>query len=71
MYRVLFYCRIVVFVAMVQAWEHMEERNVIPRETQYMNFLCGLANAGELWKEAAEDSGKLDDLLFSMSYRAR
>lgn len=47
----------------------MEQQGVIPREDQYVNFLCGLGVAGDLWENAR--SGKLDNLLMEMSYHAR
>lgn len=52
-----------------QAWEHMEQQGVVPREEQYVDFLCGLSTAGELWETAR--SGKLDEKLLEMSYHAR
>lgn len=52
-----------------QAWAHMEQQGVIPREQLYVDFLCGLGVAGELWDSAAE--GTLDTLLTEMSYHAR
>lgn len=47
----------------------MEQQGVIPREEQYVNYLCGLSVAGELWDNAR--SGKLDEKLLEMSYHAR
>ena len=47
----------------------MEQQAVVPREDQYVDFLCGLAVAGELWENAR--SGKLDEKLLEMSYHAR
>ncbi|CBN74821.1 multidrug resistance pump, putative [Ectocarpus siliculosus] len=52
-----------------EVWEHMEQQGVIPREEQYVNYLCGLSVAGELWDNAR--SGKLDEKLLEMSYHAR
>ncbi|CAB1113957.1 unnamed protein product [Ectocarpus sp. CCAP 1310/34] len=52
-----------------EVWEHMEQQGVIPREEQYVNYLCGLSVAGELWDNAR--SGKLDEKLLDMSYHAR
>ncbi|CAM9144570.1 unnamed protein product [Ectocarpus sp. 12 AP-2014] len=52
-----------------EVWEHMEQQGVIPREEQYVNYLCGLSIAGELWDNAR--SGKLDEKLLEMSYHAR
>ncbi len=47
----------------------MEQQGVIPREEQYVKFLCGLGVGGLLWEHAR--SGKLDDTLLEMSYHAR
>lgn len=47
----------------------MEQQGVVPREEQYVDFLCGLTVAGELWETAR--SGKLDEKLLEMSYHAR
>lgn len=52
-----------------QVWEHMANQGVNPREEQYVNYLCGLGVAGNLWKTAR--AGKLDDKLLEMSYHAR
>lgn len=47
----------------------MVDQGVVPREEQYVNYLCGLGVAGSLWETAR--SGKLDDMLLEMSYHAR
>lgn len=47
----------------------MEQQSVAPRETQYVNLMCGFARAGELWGQA--QNGELDELLSKMSYSAR
>lgn len=47
----------------------MEQQSVVPRETQYVNLMCGLARAGELWDQAQD--GELNELLSKMSYSAR
>ncbi|CAM9440644.1 unnamed protein product [Scytosiphon promiscuus] len=52
-----------------EAWEHMEQQGVVPREEQFVNYLCGLSVAGQLWETAR--SGTLDDKLLKMSYHAR
>lgn len=44
-------------------------QEVIPREEQYVDFLCGLGVSGELWDYAR--SGRLDDMLMGMSYHSR
>ncbi|CAM9827743.1 unnamed protein product, partial [Discosporangium mesarthrocarpum] len=53
----------------LEAWEHMEGQGVIPRIETYVTLFCGLARAGKLWELVR--SGKVEEILGTMSYRVR